>query len=55
MKKIVLFALVLSLVFALVACGGTTTPPAATEAPAAPADEPAAPADEPAAPAGEGG
>ncbi len=56
MKKIVLFALVLSLVFALVACGGTSTPPAATEAPAeAPAEEPAAPAEEPAAPAEEGG
>lgn len=54
MKKIVLFALVLSLVFALVACGGAN-PPAATEAPAAPAEEPAAPAEEPAAPAEEAG
>ena len=42
MKRIVLFTLVLSLVFALVACGGTTPAPAETsEAPAA-TDAPAA-------------
>ncbi len=46
-KKVICFALILALVFAMVGC----STPAAAPAPAAPAAEPAAPAAEPAAPA----
>ncbi|NCC69079.1 MAG: transporter substrate-binding domain-containing protein, partial [Clostridia bacterium] len=49
MKKLITLLLAMALVFALCACGGTTTP-AATEAPAT--EEPAAPVEETAAPAG---
>ena len=46
MKKIISLLLVLAMALTLVACGGKTEAPAATEAPKAEAAAPAAPAAE---------